>query len=79
MYSHSREDIEKVLQACLSVVGQEFDLNYLSYTAGVKRENVVKRDTLLSGVSTNPVNYQKPSTQWLLLVNGMEQPIVIKE
>ena len=83
VYGDSREEIEKVLQACISVVEEEFDPNYLSYTDGVKRENVVKRGTPLLGVSTNPVNYKKPSTQELfrvlLLVNGMEQPIVIKD
>ena len=83
VYGDSRDDIEKVLRACLSVVEEDFDPDYLSYTNGIKRDNIVKRNLPLSGLSVNPVNYKKPSVQQLfrvlLLVNGMEQPIVIKE
>lgn len=83
VYGDSREDIEKVLSACLSVAEEEFDPNDLSYTGGNNRANVVKRKQPLSNVAENPVDYKSASKQQLfrvlLMVNGLASPIVIKE
>ena len=83
VYGDSREDVEHVLRACLSVIEEEFDPNDLSYTDGNHRVNVVKRKQPLSNVEQNPVDYKSASKQQLfrvlLMVNGLAQPIVIKE
>ena len=83
VYGDSRQEIEQVLEACLSVAGESFDPNYLSYTNNIRRGNVVKREKPLSGVGENPVEYKSSSTQRLfrvlLLVNGLAHPVVIKE